>query len=487
MLKLQGLPVSNWLLVILAGDMVLFGLSVPIGFALSRRTFEASWFLIDLFEIPILLMGLTYIVVLYVANLYDHYQDFRRRESISQLILASLIGTLVVVVAFTLPSYHLISRGFVEWQGVAFVWLLVLWRYAFSALALPLRLQRKVLIIGGGEAGQEILATINRCKNSGLVVAGFLDDNPGKLGATIDGSTVLGNTSQLDEMIRPHKIGMVVIAITHEKSPALLNNLVRLSFRGVQVIDMPSLYEVLAGKIPTQHISDVWLLFHSLNSAKVYYRPFRRLTDLVLATLGLAVTWPLWILVAAAIKADSRGPVFFRQERLGKDGEPFPILKFRTMVTDAEKAGPQFACHRDPRITRVGRFLRKGRLDEMPQLYNILKGEMSFIGPRPEREVFIREFQQLVPVLREGGRTTDQPGVPVVCAYRERIPYYSYRLLIKPGITGWAQVMHSYSANLEETREKLQYDLYYIKNMSLVLDLAILLKTIRIVLFGWGR
>lgn len=487
MLKLLGLPVSIWPLVILAGDVVLFGLSVPIGFALSRRTLEAPWFWIDIFKIPIILMGLTYIVVLYVANLYDHYQDFRRRASISQVILASLIGTLIVVIVFTLPAKHVIGRGFVEWQGVAFVWLLVLWRYAFSAIALPLHLQRKVLIIGGGQAGQEILATINRCKNSGLVVAGFLDDKPEKLGATIDGSPVLGNTSQLDEMIRQHKIGMVVMAITHGKPPALSNNLVRLSFMGVQVIDMPGLYEVLVGKIPTQHISDVWLLFHSLNNARVYYRPLRRLIDLVLAAVGLAVTWPLWILIAAAIKADSRGPVFFRQERLGKDSEPFHILKFRTMITDAEKAGPQFACHRDPRITRVGRYLRKWRLDELPQLYNILKGEMSFIGPRPEREVFIREFQHLVPELREGGRTTDQPGVRVVCGYRERIPYYSYRLLIKPGITGWAQVMHTYTANLEETREKLQYDLYYIKNMSLFLDLAILLKTIRIVLFGWGR
>ena len=158
MLKLLGLPVSKWPLLILAGDVVMFGLSVPIGFALSRRTFEASWFFIDLFKIPIILMGLTYLVVLYVANLYDHYQDFRRRESISQVILASLIGTLVVVILFTLPTWHVIGRGFVEWQGVALVWLLVLWRYAFSAIALPLRLQRKVLIIGGGKAGQEILA-----------------------------------------------------------------------------------------------------------------------------------------------------------------------------------------------------------------------------------------------------------------------------------------------------------------------------------------
>jgi lipopolysaccharide/colanic/teichoic acid biosynthesis glycosyltransferase len=208
--------------------------------------------------------------------------------------------------------------------------------------------------------------------------------------------------------------------------------------------------------------------------------------DLALASVGLVLTWPLWVLIALAVKLDSPGSVFFRQERLGKDGKPFRILKLRTMVNNAERCGPQFACENDTRITRVGRFLRKMRLDELPQLYNILKGDMSFIGPRPEREVFIREFQEAVPDLREGRRTGDK-NCQVLCGYKERIPYYSYRLLVKPGITGWAQVMHTYAADLTETKEKLQFDLYYIKNMSLFLDLAILLKTIRIVLFGSGR
>ena len=465
----------------------MFGLSVPIGIALSRRTLEPPWFFLDIFAFQLILLGLTYVVVLYVANLYDHYSDFRRRENISQIILSSLIGTLVVIIAFTLPARHWIGRMFVEWQGVVFVWLLVLWRYAFSAFALPLRLQRKVLIIGAGGAGQEIQKIIKRYENSGLAVAGFLDDNPQKMGVSLDGAPVLGNTGQLDEMIAQYKIGMVVLAITYEKSSTLSNSLVRLSFMGVQVIDMPSLYEFLADKIPTDHISDVWLLIHSLNRSKFYYRQLKRIMDLALAALGLALIWPLWALIAAAVKMDSRGPVFFRQERLGKDGKPFQIIKFRTMITDAESNGPQFACQGDLRITRVGRILRKWRLDEMPQLYNILKGEMSFVGPRPEREVFIREFQQMVPDLREGRRPTDPQGVQVLCGYREHIPYYSYRLLVKPGISGWAQVMHSYSATLEETKEKLQYDLYYIKNMSWFLDVAILLKTIRIVLFGWGR
>jgi exopolysaccharide biosynthesis polyprenyl glycosylphosphotransferase len=487
MLKLLGVPVSIWPLTLLTGDLVVFLLSVPIGFALNRRTFEIPWFFLDLFILPLTLMGLTYIVVLYVANLYDHYQDFRRVENISTIILSSLIATVLVLIIFTLPSWHILGRGFIEWQGVVFVWLLVLWRCAFSAIALPLRLQRKVLIIGAGRAGEEIQAVINRHQNSGLAVVGFLDDDPQKMGTAINGTPVLGSTSQLDEMITPYRVDMLVMAITHNKSSPLLNNLVRLSLMGVQLTDMPSLYEFLAGKIPTDHISDVWLLIHSLNSTKVYYRHFKRITDLVLASLGLALTWPFWVLIALAVKLDSPGSVFFGQERLGKDGKPFRILKFRTMVNDAEKAGPQFACCHDPRITRVGHILRKMRLDELPQLYNILKGDMSFIGPRPEREIFIREFQHPVPDLREGRRTTDAQGCQIVCGYKEHIPYYSYRLLVKPGITGWAQVMHSYAATMAETKEKLQYDLYYIKNMSLFLDLAILLKTIRIVLFGWGR
>jgi exopolysaccharide biosynthesis polyprenyl glycosylphosphotransferase len=487
MLKLLGLPVSIWPLTLLAGDLVMFGLSVPLGFALSRRTFEIPWFFLDLFQIPLILMGLTYILVLYVANLYDHYLDFRRQENISTVILASLIGTLIVLILFTLPSGKVLGRSIIQWQGVVFVWLLVFWRCIFSTIALPVRLQRRVLIIGAGQAGQEIQTVINRRLNSGLVVAGFLDDNPQKIGTCIDGAPVLGNCSQLGKMISTYKIGMLVMAITHNSSAPLLNNLVRFSLSGVQPIDMPSLYEFLAGKIPTDHITDVWLLFHGLNGNKVYYRHFKRITDLALASLGVALTWPLWVLIALAVKLDSSGPVFFGQDRLGKDGKPFRILKFRTMCNDAEQNGPQFACHHDPRITRVGRILRKMRLDEIPQLCNILKGDMSFIGPRPEREVFIREFQKPVPDLREGRRATDSQGYQIVCGYKEQIPFYSYRLLVKPGITGWAQVMHSYAADLEETKEKLQYDLYYIKNMSLFLDLAILLKTIRIVLFGWGR
>ncbi len=464
---------------------MVFCLAVPLGLFLS--TPGVFWEFVGQYWNIIALVGLTYLLVLYVANLYDHYQDFRQRENISRIILSALLGTLLALILFCYPAWRFIPRSFIEWQAVAFVWLLVLWRFFFSAIALPVRLQRRALIIGAGQAGRSILQALRQRPNSGLVVAGFIDDDPKRAGATIDEVPVLGDSSRLPEFIVQYTIGLVVVAITHEKSPTLLGHLTRLSFSGYQLVDMPSLYESLTGKIPTDHISDIWLFLHNLNKSMLYYYHVKRLMDLALAVLGLVITWPFWILIGLAIKLDSPGPAFFRQERLGQDGKPFQIIKFRTMVQDAEEDGPRFASLHDPRITRVGWILRKLRVDELPQLLNILKGEMSFIGPRPEREEFIRQFQEPVPEMRPGRRANDPVGFQVVCGYKERVPHYSYRLLVKPGITGWAQVMHSYAASMEETKEKLQYDLYYIKNMGFLLDLAILLKTIRIVLFGRGR
>ena len=210
--------------------------------------------------------------------------------------------------------------------------------------------------------------------------------------------------------------------------------------------------------------------------------------DLVLASLGLIVAWPILIITALAIRLDTPGPILFRQQRLGYNGKPFEILKFRTMIATVVEDIPRWAARNDSRITRVGWILRRLHFDELPQLINILKGEMSLIGPRAEWDIFSRKSQELVPEWRPGRRAGDIPGYKVFTRYREQIPYYSYRFLVKPGGTGWAQVMLPYAgSSMEEMKEKLQYDLYYIKNMGLLFDLAILLKTIRIVLFGHGK
>jgi lipopolysaccharide/colanic/teichoic acid biosynthesis glycosyltransferase len=267
-----------------------------------------------------------------------------------------------------------------------------------------------------------------------------------------------------------------------------MNSLSRLSFNSVRLIDLPSLSEYLSGKIPLNFISESWLYINSVYHQKVYYRHIKRLLDMVGALMGLAITWPLFFLISAAIKLDSPGPIFFKQTRLGQDGKAFTILKFRTMFDKAEGNGLQWTSERDPRVTRVGRLLRKLRLDEIPQFINVLKGEMSLIGPRAEWDIYAIKSQEKKLEWCLGRRANDPPGVYVRCLQRESIPFYSFRNVVRPGITGWAQVMFpTAGSSPEELREKLQYDLYYIKNMGFFLDLAILLKTIRIILIGRGK
>jgi lipopolysaccharide/colanic/teichoic acid biosynthesis glycosyltransferase len=486
MINIFRFQISKWSFLLLLGDIVAFCLALPFGIFIGARDGMDPGFFLDQFKGPLILMGLTYVSVLYIANLYDHYADFRRRENISRVILSCLIGTLIVIMLFSVQQ--ILPRNFVEWHAVAFVWLTVLWRYSFSAFALPLRLQRQVLIVGAGHAGHWIAEAIKERPNCGLAVKGFVDDDPHKVGATIDGFKVLGQSDVLEELVKQQKIGLVVVGITYEKSSSLLITLNRIFMDGCQVLDIPTLYEFLAGKIPIDHISDIWIYFKQLEHRKLYYPRIKRLIDLILACLGLLITWPLFILIALAIRLDTPGPIFFRQMRLGHNSKPFRILKFRTMTADVDVDLPRWTSRNDYRITRVGSLLRKMHLDELPQLINILKGKMSLIGPRAEWDVFAQKSQEVVAEWRPGRRAGDLPDFKVLTGHREQIPYYSYRLLVKPGVTGWAQVISPHAgSSMEEMKEKLQYDLYYIRNMGFLLDLAILMKTIRIVLFGHGK
>lgn len=482
-----GFTISKWSTLLLMGDLLFFSLSVPLGWWLGMQLGGANLLVREDF-LSLFGLGLVYLTVLYIGELYNFYLDFRRRENLGQVILWALAGSLVAMFVFCYPTPKFLPRRFVEWQAVAFIWLLVLWRYSFSALALPNRLKRRLLIVGAGTAGRRLLEALERRPNSGLEVVGFVDDDPAKAYFSVNGVKVVGDSAQLEELVKKYQANLVVLAITHEKSPELMSRITRLSFNSVQVADMPSLFEALTGKIPTDHISDAYLLFHSLYSSKIYYRHFKRLMDLAAALLGLAVLWPLFLLIALAIKLDSSGPVLFRQRRLGLEGKPFVILKFRTMYEDASTNSPQWAAVKDPRITRVGRVLRWFRLDELPQLLNVLRGEMSLIGPRAEWDVFANEVREKVVRYRPGRRATDPPGTMIPYGHQERLPYYSFRTIIRPGITGWAQVMFPLAGSSpEDLKEKLEYDLYYIKNMSFLLDVIIILKTVRIVLLGKGK
>jgi sugar transferase (PEP-CTERM system associated) len=240
-----------------------------------------------------------------------------------------------------------------------------------------------------------------------------------------------------------------------------MDSLLECKTSGIKVQEGASYYEQITGKVMLEGLRKSWLIFSDGFVVSRGTLFAKRLLDLTAASIGLIPAAPLMLLVAIAVRLDSRGPVLFRQERLGRGGKPFTLWKFRSMTTDAEKNGAVWAVTNDPRVTRVGRFIRKTRLDELPQLWNVLVGDMSLVGPRPEREQFVR---QLI----------------------ESIPFYEQRLVVRPGLTGWAQIKAPYASSFEESMEKLKYDLYYIKNLSLFLDISILLSTARIVLLGRG-
>jgi sugar transferase (PEP-CTERM system associated) len=273
---------------------------------------------------------------------------------------------------------------------------------------------------------------------------------------------VIGSYDQLLEIVQRESIDQIVIAMPDRRGKLPVDALLTCKMQGVHIEEGTTFYEKISGKIMLENLRPSWVIFSSGFSISPLLRLLKRLGDLLLAGTGLILTVPLLPVIAMLIKIESRGPVFFTQERVGQNGRLFVLIKFRSMYDDAEEVtGPVYADANDHRITWVGRWLRRTRLDELPQLLNVLRGEMSFVGPRPERPFFVQQFAK-------------------------EIPYYTQRLSVKPGITGWAQINYPYGATQEDAVEKLRLDLYYIKNMSLLLDLFIVLKTAKIALLGQG-
>jgi exopolysaccharide biosynthesis polyprenyl glycosylphosphotransferase len=267
---------------------------------------------------------------------------------------------------------------------------------------------------------------------------------------------------RLERVVQEKAVDTIVYSVNDGLSDDFLAQMLTMRFQGVEVCDMPRFYGQLVGKIPALAVNAAWLL-NSVNANPYLSSPFKRLFDLFLAVIGMALSFPIFPLIAIAIKLDSKGPVLFRHQRMGLNLKPFTVLKFRTMIQDAEaRFGPLWAQEDDPRITRVGRLLRKSRLDELPQLINVLKGEMSFVGFRPLRKHFADELSKV-------------------------IPFYYLRFTIKPGLTGWPQVKYNYADSEEGHLEKFQYEMFYIQNASLFLDIYIVLKTVQTILFRWGQ
>jgi exopolysaccharide biosynthesis polyprenyl glycosylphosphotransferase len=459
MFRVFNIHISIWKVLLFLGDGVCFAISVLLSLRLNPYTSDHPLAYLKEIVDPILIIGLVFYLVLYIGDTYDFQQDYRQVMNFGRVLVSCWVGGLVAALIVYFPyKAGFIGRTLLIILTASFSVLVTSWRFGFSTIALPQRLERKLIIIGAGKSGRRLLEALREVPGNGFMPVGFVDDDEEKIGMVVDGLPVMGKSSELPDLLQKYQVSVLVLAIMTEKSPALIKNLIQLSWSDCQLLDMPTLFEILTRKLPTEDISEKLIFEWNINSTKLYYRRLKRLIDLVLASIFLVLASPIMLLTALVIKFDSKGPIFFLQERLGQKGKAFKIIKFRTMVKDAVNCGPLWTTKNDPRITQAGRIIRKLRLDEFPQLINIFKGEMSFIGPRP---------------LAYCNEMTD-------------IRYYKYRLLVKPGITGWAQVMYPHGIEAETTAEKLKYDLYYIKNISFLLDMAILLKTIRIVIFGRG-
>jgi len=397
---------------------------------------------------------------LYLFDLYD-FSMIRMCLLLAIRIFQS-VGLAAIILAFI---FYLVPQ-LVIGRGVFFVHLLLAstamtgWRLFAMRLLINPRLAERVLIIGTGPRAVDLAREVLARREEGFDIVGFVGNDPRQVGHSLINPRVIGTISDLEQIVHVYHADRVVIAVGDERGRLPLESLLQLKLRDEVTIEESAVfYERLTGKISTGQLRPSQLIFSSSSRWQYFYRRWRPVAGVLLACFGFVLTLPVMVLTAIAIKLDSTGPVLYTQERVGFRGQVFKIIKFRSMGIDAEVEGPKWADVKDPRITRVGSVIRKLRIDELPQLLNIIRGEMSFIGPRPERPVFVEQLQR-------------------------QVPYYSERYLVKPGLTGWAQVRYPYGASIQDAIEKLQYDLYYIKNQSMALDTIILIETARIVLFG---
>jgi sugar transferase (PEP-CTERM system associated) len=384
---------------------------------------------------------------------------------------AAVIGRMMVAVAVAVPlvyvGWNLVPNGGIAQDAVWYTVLyalsgLILLRQAFYSVRSVGVGARRVLVVGAGAEARGVEADLKALGAPLYQVVGFYPaGRPDDVQVPAD--RVFPSGMALRDIVRRFKVREVIVAVRDQRGGVLpLSELLECRVSGIPVTDLAGLYERVRGEFPIDSLKASWLIYgHGFSQDKA--RAFvKRVTDILVSTVLLTLATPVIIATAIAVRLESRGPIIYRQERVGRGGRPFMCLKFRSMRSDAEKDGvARWAQAKDPRVTAVGSFIRKVRIDELPQLINVLRGEMSLVGPRPERPAFVDQL-------------------------KKDVPFYDLRHSVKPGLTGWAQVRYSYAASLEDARKKLQYDLYYVKNHSLFLDILIILETVRVVLFREG-
>lgn len=458
--KVDGLPLkTSWFLIcsdllfISIGHLLAIWILTVVGWTVFFKTYAAAC------SFSILL----YPVTMYVFDLYNLEKIGAPRQTAFRITLAGFPVIILCTILFNLtPDLHY-SRDILASQVILSAGFLILWRTIYgSYLFQTAKSKLPALILGSGETAKKALRLLNT-RTSPFEFKGFVDNDASWHSNDNGAQGTLGPIKQLSELTLNLKIKALILAIPRSRSNRITRKILEARMSGIEVIDMPSLYEQLADRVPVKYIEDQWLLFSNgfYLISRQYMQKIKRLLDFFFSTLLLFCFSPIMILTAIAIRIDSPGPVFYKQQRVGKGCRVFTVHKFRSMCYNAEEHGARWAQKKDPRVTRVGKWIRLFRIDELPQIWNVFTGDMSLVGPRPERPEFVKELDS-------------------------QIPYYTVRHTVPPGITGWAQIKYPYGASIEDALRKLEYDLYYIKNMSLLLDLKILLRTVGVVLLGEG-
>lgn len=396
--------------------------------------------------------------VILLVELYDIHRAGNWAATVRGVAAATLIGIglyLLLFFYFTDPPRSLLPRRGVAGFFIAAPVLTLIWRLIYIRIFTAPAFMRRVLLVGAGKAGETLVKVIDDLWPPPFYLVGIIDDDPEKTGMEIDGHPVLGGSDQLLTLIQEESVSDIVVAISGEMQGSTFQILLDAQESGVEISRLPAMYEELMGRVPIRLLETDWILRSFVDQSRVseFYELGKRIVDILGGLIGVGLFFVTLPFISLGILLDSGRPVFYTQTRAGRGAQNYRIYKFRTMVQDAEADGiPQWAKEDDERATRIGKILRRTHLDELPQFINVLRGEMSLVGPRAERPELVDMFQ-------------------------EHVPFYRARLLVKPGITGWAQVNFGYASTIDETVVKLEFDLYYIKHRNLLIDFVILLRT----------
>ncbi len=401
-----------------------------------------------------------FLIVSILFETYDPRRPYATWGELRKLFGAYLVAGLIELLIFFFRPEPAVGRGVFIINVALFSAIAMIGRFAYSLVGTDF-FKRQAIVVTSGDVGAPLLGELKRAAAAVYQIQGYIA--PSRDMSAPNTAPWLGDGADLAELIEKRKIDTIIVSSSMDCWNRYLQALMAARNSGVEIVDLAGVCERFLNRIPCDQITELWLLWGMLGRSSLYVTKLKRLVDFVLASVLLVLLSPLLLLLALLIRFSSKGPVLYTQERIGLNNRPFEVVKFRSMVHGAEdQSGPVWASVEDPRVTGLGKWLRRWRMDELPQLFNVIKGEMSLVGPRPERGVFVNEFLTAVPM-------------------------YNQRHGLRPGITGWGQIHYDYAASREQTRDKLEYDLFYVKNASFLLDLAILLRTTRTLVGARGR